>query len=405
MILHHVDTRPRCAPTLLLLLLLLAPLLWAPRAIGQNQTLVAATCTAPPATLTLPNVTIPPGTAVGTLVGTTATTSITFTCNNLPVTSNGKTNGTVSTADRTAFVQAGGNLATLDPTNNPAGPGITFATNLSGIALLVTASPTQATSQSGGNPSNDGPGSLPGFPVGSLTGPATTTQTCTTTRGVQTCVFTCTTGASANTSGCYRGSFTETFTAQLIVTGALTSTSIGSITGIQLMPFWWYIPGGDQNSTSQLISGSTLSLASGTAVTVQACSVNTDSVNKAVVLPPIATTAVTTTGATAGTTQFNINLTCQSGVKAFMTMTTANPATATGVIAPTVGTNYAKNVGVQVLSSISPSTPVTFGTAQSLGATPNGTLTIPYYAQYYVTATPVVAGLVAGTVTFTVSYQ
>jgi type 1 fimbria pilin len=406
MILHHVDNWPRRASSLLWLLLPLATLLWAPRAIGATQTLQAATCTAPAATLALPAASIQPNTPVGTLIGTPATTSIIFTCNNLPVSSNGKTTGTVSTADRTAVIQAGDNLAPLDPTNVPAGPGITFATNLSGIALLVTATPVQASSLSGGNPGNDGPGSLPGYPVGSVTGPTAIPEKCNTSHGTTTCTFTCVTasgGSPANTSGCFTGNVSESFTAQLKVTGPLTSASIGSINAIQLMPFWWYIPGGDQDSTSQQISGSVLNLAGGTAVTMQACTINTDSQNKTVTLPAVVTNALTAIGATAGTTQFNINLTCQSGATASITMTTANQATATGVIAPTVGTGFAKNVGVRILNSSS--APITFGTEQSLGATPSGARSLSYFAQYYVTATPVAAGNVAGTVTFTMAYQ
>lgn len=407
MILHHVKNWPRRASSMPYLLLLLA-LLWAPRAFGATptQTLQPATCTAPAATLTLPAVTIQPNTPVGTLIGTPATTSITFTCSNLPVSSNGKTTGTVSTADRTAFIQAGDTLAPLDPTNVPTGPGITFATNLSGIALLLTAGPVQASSQSGGNPSNDGPGSLAGYPVGSVTGPTTIPETCTTKRNVTTCTFTCVTaitGTPADTSGCFVGTVSESFTAQLKVTGPLTSASIGSIKAVQLMPFWWYIPGGDQDSTSQQIAGSVLNLAGGTAVTLQACTINTDSQNKTVTLPAVVANALTSTGATAGTTQFNLNLTCQSGVTASVTMTTANQATATGVIAPTTGGGFAKNVGVRILNSSS--APITFGTAQNLGATPSGALSLSYFAQYYVTATPVTAGNVAGTVTFTMAYQ
>ncbi|GAB2563020.1 hypothetical protein ISP15_05760 [Dyella jejuensis] len=349
------------------LLLVAAAAGWTPLAFAAHRP-QAPNCTASNLTLALSSTTVEPQATVGTLLGSPTSGTIVFTCSGLPASS--------ATADHTATIQAGQNLATLASTNVPAGPGITFATNLSGIGVLITGSPTPATSQSGNV--DDGPTSTAGFPVGSVVAP------------------------SNESTGNFTGTVSEAFTAQLIVTGPISAASIGSINANTLIPFWWYIPGGSEDSTSMNLDAGVV-LSGGTAVGLQACSVSTDSQNKTVTLPTVSSDALTGTGATAGTTAFNISLTCEPGATASITMTTANPATATGVIAPTTGTGYAKNVGVQILNSSL--APITFNTAQSLGATPNGSLTIPYYAQYYVTKTPISAGLVTGTVTFTMSYQ
>jgi type 1 fimbria pilin len=89
-----------------------------------------------------------------------------------------------------------------------------------------------------------------------------------------------------------------------------------------------------------------------------------------------------------------------------MTMTTANPGSAPGVIlspATCSGKASASNVGVQLLQGNQDA--VQFNTAQAVGSSPNGTLTLPYYAQYYANNAPVGAGPVCATATFTLSYQ
>jgi type 1 fimbria pilin len=80
-------------------------------------------------------------------------------------------------------------------------------------------------------------------------------------------------------------------------------------------------------------------------------------------------------------------------------MTPSTAGSATGTI---VSTGTAANVNVQLLDGSF--NPVTFGTAQSLGAAPNGTLSIPYYAQYYATGAAG-AGSVKASATFTMTYQ
>lgn len=135
------------------------------------------------------------------------------------------------------------------------------------------------------------------------------------------------------------------------------------------------------------------------------CTVETSSKNMTVTLPTISTAALSQNlGATAGRTAFNIGLVCStSGKSVYVTMATDNAyAGADGVLAPTTGTGYASNVGVQILDG--QSNPISFGKAQSVG-TSMTTMTIPYSAQYYVTGTPISSGKVHGTVTFNLSYQ
>jgi type 1 fimbria pilin len=341
--------------------------------IGWAQHAAAQNCTASSATISLPAVTVQPNTTVGTLLGSPQSVPMTFTCSNIPIVTSG-TFLNRHTYNTTTTIQAGETLATLASTNVTTGPGITFATNLQGIGVLITGSPTTPTSSSGSV--NDGPNSEAGFPVGSVTAPA---------------------GA---TSGSYGGTVTETFTAQLIVTGTITASSIGTVSANSLIPFWWYIPGGTVDSSS-ISLGASLNI-SGGSVVMQACTV-TSGANMTVTLPTVNARSLTSVGSTAGLTGFNIALSCQAGATASITMATANPSTATGVIAPTTGAGYATNVGIQILNGSS--APITFNSPQSLGSTPTGTMTIPYFAQYYVTGTPVGAGQVTGTVTFTMSYQ
>jgi type 1 fimbria pilin len=192
------------------------------------------------------------------------------------------------------------------------------------------------------------------------------------------------------------GSLVVTYTAQLVVTGTVTPGTVGALT---LFNYEWYIFG-DTNSVSL---GTHMTLNSGTQVTLQGCTVNTSSQNFTVTLPTISTHGFTATGSTAGETGFNINLACQTGTTVFVTMATANANATAGVINPTTGTGFATNVGVQLLNGSQ--TPITFNTAQNVGASPNGTLAVPYFARYYQTGTTVTAGQVSATATFTMSYQ
>lgn len=303
---------------------------------------IAATCKASSAapTLTVPSVTVMTSAPVGSKLGTPASVSVNFSCTGL--------------GGSTATVQVG-NLATRDASDPPPGGGISFATNVPGIALVLTATPVQASDNSC---LRCGPDQAPGWELASITGTATTTAT---------------------------------FTGQFMKTGPVTA---GTVRSIQLAQLWWYIYG----STSSVSLNSVLTLASST-IGVQACSVNTDSTNLTVTLPTVSTQALRSSTAVAGRTGFKINLTCTPGANVSITMSTTKPGTATGTI---VSTGTAGNVDVQLLDGSF--NPVTFDTATSLGAAPSGTLSIPYYAQYYATGSAG-AGSVSATATFTMTYQ
>ncbi len=323
------------------------------------------TCSGGSLALTLPAVTVTHNTAVGTLLGTPTSGTASFSCSNLPNNANSPT--------REAGIQiynlAASQLvpATLPSTTNLNINTLTFATNLAGIGVQLTISPGMRGYDQ--NAGDQQPGS---YVVGYVAAPG--------------------------------GGLSVNYTAQLVVTGTVTTGTISSLT---LLKYEWYIYGcSNCNGASTSASlGTTLSVNG--QVSLQGCGVNTDSQAIAVVLPTVSTSTFTGIGATTGRTPFKINLTCQTGTTMLITMTTSNPYTTggvNGVVAP-AGTGYASNIGVQLLSGAGAFPPVTFNTAQNLGASPTGIYSIPYYAQYYETAATVGSGSVAATVTFTMSYQ
>lgn len=331
----------------------------------------AMACTATSASITIPSVTITnPSATAGTLLGTAGTATVSFSC---PSSGNGNpwqyfhlnsaTGKTTSLASGYCWWQSGGcsNYPNISFQGVYAGSvtptvsygGLLYATNLTGIGLLLTTSPTQL--QGSG-------GTLDTINWGSTTD-------------------------------------TITFTAQLIATGATIQAGTVSSPS-QLLTFENYSSGYSNSSSTY----GSLSVNPVT-VTVSACTVNTASQNLVVTLPDVTANTLTTTGATSGLTPFQINLTCNAGATASITMSTASyyGSSSLGVVAPTTGSGYAANVGVQLLQS-NGTTPVNFGTAQSVGTTPSGTLSIPFYAQYYATGAAG-AGNVSATVTFTMTYQ
>ena len=323
----------------------LAALPWSAKAAVSTCTTSSAT------TFNMGNITVPPNAAVGTLLGSQVQLSVRFDCSNIPGTNNG---------GNSLYVQAG-DLAPRDATDTQSG-GIIFATNVPGIGFRVTGSPIQAKSEAC---LRCGPGSTPGFEIGPV---------------------------PRN-----NGRYTEAFTGRFIKTGPVAA---GVITSIDLMRFYWYEYGFTPSSGPM---SSVLRLNGGTSVSVTGCTVDAGSKNLAVTLPNVRTTDLASIGATAQRTRFDIRLTCQAGVTALMTMTTDNPAAATGVVAPTVGLGYATNVGVQLLDGSL--APIDFDTTRTLGTTPNGAWALAHYAQYYRTASPIGPGAVAATVTFTLTYN
>lgn len=144
-------------------------------------------------------------------------------------------------------------------------------------------------------------------------------------------------------------------------------------------------------------------------IQVPTCNVDPGSVNKVVTLPSV-TAAQLATNPTPGSTPFSLQLVnCPAGQTVVINLNTSSPyASATGVIAPTTGTGYANNVGVQILKADG-TTPVNFGDdpAQAIntGTTAGSSYAINLFARYYRTATPVTAGSVKGLATYTINYQ
>ena len=361
---HHLGLTSRVARLLALLMLAMFAIGLAPDAWANP------TCSGGTLALTMPNVTITHDTAIGATLGSAVLGTASFTCSNLPSNPTNEAGIQIFNLQASQLVPA-----TLPSTTSLNISTLTFATNLTGIGIRLTISPAMR-----GYDQNPGDQQPNAYVVGYVPAPGG--------------------GTSVN------------YSAQLIVTGATNANSIGTISSQTLLNYEWYSYGcSNCNGASTSASlGTTLTINSGSTVALQGCSVNTASQNLTVTLPTIGSTSLTGAGTFAGQTSFPITLTCQPGTTMFITMTTANPnGTYAGVVQPTAGD--AKNVGVQVLyggnsstGSITP-TAVTFNSAQNLGASPNGALSLQYYAQYFQTGTPVGTGHVSATVTFTMSYQ
>lgn len=318
----------------------LAPAAWA-----------APSCSAPSVPLTIASVSVPSNASVGTLLGTPATGSVTFTCSGLP-----------SGYTRFGAQMYGLTASQLVPATLPSGTNITtitYASGVAGIGIQLTMTPGMRSYDV--NPGDQQPGA---FVIGYVTGSS--------------------------------GSVSVSYTAQLVVTGTVSAGTIG---GLTLGKFEWYIYAYNASQTL----GTSLTIASGTQISLASCSVTTASQNLTVTLPTLSTTALTGNAATAGRTPFNINLTCQSSVNVSITLTSTNQSTIAGVIKPTTGTGYASNIGVQLLDIKMNGIP--WGTALSVGKVAAGSVALPFYAQYYQTAATNSPGKVTGTATFTMTYQ
>jgi type 1 fimbria pilin len=280
------------------------------------------------------------------------------------------------------FTLQTGQLAPVDLTNAPpGGSGIMLQTNVPGIDVLLTATPSQASN------GNNGPNGTIGWAIGTVQ-----------------CNY------GGNQLNCNPNPISASFTAQLVKTGPVSPGTISNLKILQFFdtdnvpppPNWWgytlYYSGASRAYGTLTLNPVTVSMST--------CNVTAGSSNINVILPTIATNALPSTGAVAGRTAFNIQYSCPVGWSLYMTMNTTRPGAATGVILSattcTSGTSAA-NIGIQVLQTNLQ--PVQFDVAQPLGNSPNGVLTLNYYAQYYATGSPTGAGPVCGTGTFTMSYQ
>ncbi len=183
----------------------------------------------------------------------------------------------------------------------------------------------------------------------------------------------------------------DAVTVELVKTGAIADGS--SVQG-SLSQF-------KAGTSNNYIIDAVINLANRLTFTAPACQVNTTNIT--VTLPTVTNQAFSGVGSVAGTTPFQIGLICSSGAIVRITLDTSTPVVGRpGVIASSSG--GASGLGVQVLDS-SGTTPVLFGVPKTIGATPNGALSVNYYARYYQTGSAVSAGLLGATATFTLSYQ
>jgi len=128
----------------------------------------------------------------------------------------------------------------------------------------------------------------------------------------------------------------------------------------------------------------------------------------AVDLPTLSITSLPNAGATAGATGFNLSVICESGVTVgYQIDGTTAPGTAAsnGVLAIAGGAGQAAGVGIQIQDSAKAPVPLGSLVNSQLTSTFDGQLIqVPLTAYYYRTGTPVTAGAVKATATFTMSY-
>lgn len=310
-------------------------------------------------TLSPADITILPNTPNGP-VGSPTTATITFNCATA-----------LAGTDRGTTTLQAAVMPAIDPRNFPPNGGIMIPVAPGLDVNLTVQSP--ATQVSAGPL---GPGGVPGWEMATL----------------------CQDGRPLYNHGICVGAppvFAATFQAQLVKVGNVTA---GTTNTLKLLQFTNY--GYGQTDSAPYYA--TLSI-NKFAVAVPACTVAVDPT--VVTLPPVSTPAFTGKGSTAKTTPFNVQLTCSAGSKVAITLATSNALTgATGVIAPTVGSGYARNVGVQILDKNNKA--ISFGQVVSAATqtTTSGSNNLVFFARYYQTATGVTAGNVAATATYTLTY-
>lgn len=192
--------------------------------------------------------------------------------------------------------------------------------------------------------------------------------------------------------------FSVTTQLELVVTGPFGNSTVPA----GVLGYWQFqsLANGGGTSTAQIVA---FSLANPVTIAINpSCSVTTNPVN--VTLPPIAASALASTGATAGTTSFGLALSCPSGAAgATLSVQLDYNGTASGiqgVLTPTGGSSA--GVGVQVLDHSS--NPVTFGTPETVGTISTSTNSVSYFARYYRTGA-ITPGTLQASATFTLLYQ
>ena len=195
-----------------------------------------------------------------------------------------------------------------------------------------------------------------------------------------------------NSSNASKVTVSLQFTAQLYVTGTVTGGGTTSLTNL-ITSFENYSYGTtDSSSTYGSLTMTPV------VVTRSSCA----GASPTVTLPPVFTSALNASGATAGQTPFSLNITgCPNGTKLDISFSGTQAGTSTSVAQ---STGSATNVGVQLLTSAKAAVDITGTVTSSLGtAATGGSLSVPYYAQYYATG-QATSGTVAAAVTYTLTY-
>ncbi|QNK03051.1 fimbrial protein [Dyella telluris] len=324
----------------------------------------------PSGSLSMPSVTVPSNTPVGTLLGNPVTITATFNCNGVP--SVPAANGGTNAAGIQVFNLKASQLypQQVPSPSNTNITVLTYATSVAGIGLQLTITPGMS-----GYDSTPGDQQANAYMVGNVPAPS--------------------------------GSLTVTYTAQLVVINNNGGQiGYGTIQGTTLLNYYWYVrgcqslSGGCNGAQVSASLNSTLSLNGGAVVALPTCTIDAGSQNKAVTLPAITTTTMNGKGNTSGLTAFSIGLTCQSGANLSVTLTSSQSTSTAGVMN---STGSANGVGVRLLDQNQQ--PIQWNTATALGTVSSTTVSLPYYAQYYQTGNNVTIGKVSAQATITVAYQ
>jgi type 1 fimbria pilin len=345
----------RRSPTFALgcLAVLLCTLGLAPKAHAVNST----ACTVSSGTLTINPVTISSNVQIGP-IGSPANVTLTFTC------AKGAFNG--NPLNTTIQANISGLSTVLSPTSGY------FPSGINGISVLFSMASTAGTST--------GTGSVPVPP------PSSGVDNAGMGNGREALFTFPYTGNNAKVTA------TLAFTAQLYVTGPVTGGGTTTLTSL-ITSFENYTYGSTDSSSPYGSLNMTPVI-----VTRSSCAGSSPNVT----LPPVFASALNANGATSGQTPFSLSITgCPNGTKLAISFSGTQDGTATTV---TQSTGSATNVGVQLLTSAKAAVDITGTQTTNLGTVANGgSMTVPYYAQYYATG-QATSGTVNAAVTYTLTY-
>lgn len=196
-----------------------------------------------------------------------------------------------------------------------------------------------------------------------------------------------------------------TIEAQLVVTGAVSSGTLSSLPSLNLTFTAVGLGCGVLSLSNQTVN---VTATNGT-VTAVTCTVSNSAIT--VNLPTVSTTTLNGAGRTAGTTGFDIPLSCGgTGANVYVTLTDATNTANTTSLLTLKPASTAGNVKLQILKS--DGTAVSYGPDSAAAGNTNQWLVggsdtvtnIPLKVQYYATGVAS-AGSVQAAATFTMSYQ